>query len=224
MCICAYIFTWPRHQCLTRPLYLIAYSRHCRCPYSNLLLILTRRWPVQARVAATEFKEFPWHFYFIQNITKIKRIYEWWGIIFRNGRRVHRLILFFWIIWCSPLFLLTPPPSIRQCIDLFVVAEGWLLLDIGWFVLFLIKTYFLFGELMYTLFVLTNQNHCYISKLNDKQISLKLVVSFPDFSPWISIDSFLIFPSTQNILSHSDFALVTQMYWVEQVLTASSKL
>ena len=32
-----------------------------------------------------------------------------------------------------------PPPILRLCIALFAVAEGWLLLDIGWFVLFLSK-------------------------------------------------------------------------------------
>ena len=30
------------------------------------------------------------------------------------------------------------PPHLRQCIVLFVVAEVWLLLDIGWFVLFML--------------------------------------------------------------------------------------
>ena len=29
-----------------------------------------------------------------------------------------------------------PPPHLRQCISLYTVAEGWLSLDIGWFVLF----------------------------------------------------------------------------------------
>ena len=43
------------------------------------------------------------------------------------------------IIWCSPLFCKHPPPPIlRLCIALFVVAEGWLLFDIGGFVLFLL--------------------------------------------------------------------------------------
>ena len=36
-----------------------------------------------------------------------------------------------------PLVLYPPPPILRLCIALFAVAEGWLLLDIGWFVLFL---------------------------------------------------------------------------------------
>ena len=31
----------------------------------------------------------------------------------------------------------------------------------------LLTTYFRFGGWRYTLFVLTNQNHCYMSKLND---------------------------------------------------------
>ena len=34
------------------------------------------------------------------------------------------------------LLVLYPPPLLRQCIALFTVAEGWLLLDIGRFVLF----------------------------------------------------------------------------------------
>ena len=41
------------------------------------------------------------------------------------------------IIWCSRWFCKPPPPILRLCIALFAVAEGWLLLDIGWFVLFL---------------------------------------------------------------------------------------
>ena len=39
------------------------------------------------------------------------------------------------IIWYSRWFCI--PPLLRQCIVIFAVAEGWLLLDIGWFVLFL---------------------------------------------------------------------------------------
>ena len=39
------------------------------------------------------------------------------------------------VIWCSRWFC--TPPILRLCIALFAVAEGWLLLDIGWFVLFL---------------------------------------------------------------------------------------
>ena len=35
-----------------------------------------------------------------------------------------------------PVGFVTPPPILRLCIALFAVAEGWLLLDIGWFVLF----------------------------------------------------------------------------------------
>ena len=38
------------------------------------------------------------------------------------------------IIWCSRWFC--NPPILRLCYALFAVAEGWLLLDIGWFVLF----------------------------------------------------------------------------------------
>ena len=37
------------------------------------------------------------------------------------------------IIWCSRWFC--KPPIFRLCIALFAVAEAWLLLDIGWFVL-----------------------------------------------------------------------------------------
>ena len=50
------------------------------------------------------------------------------------------------IIWLSRWFCNPPPPMLRLYIALFAVAEGWLLLDIGWFVLFL--TY-LFNYMMY---------------------------------------------------------------------------
>ena len=43
------------------------------------------------------------------------------------------------IIWCSRWFC--NPPILRVCIALFAVAEGWLLLDIGWFILFMIKSW-----------------------------------------------------------------------------------
>ena len=40
--------------------------------------------------------------------------------------------------YAVPVGIEPPPPSyLRQCIALFVVVEGWLLLNIGWFVLFL---------------------------------------------------------------------------------------
>ena len=39
------------------------------------------------------------------------------------------------ILLCSRWFCI--PPHLRQCIVLFAVAEGWLLLDIGWFALLL---------------------------------------------------------------------------------------
>ena len=39
-----------------------------------------------------------------------------------------------------------PPPHLRQCFALFAVAEGWLLLDIEWFVLFF-YTYYQFPAL-----------------------------------------------------------------------------
>ena len=35
-----------------------------------------------------------------------------------------------------PVGFVTPPPILRLYIALFAVAEGWLLLDIGWFVSF----------------------------------------------------------------------------------------
>ena len=35
-----------------------------------------------------------------------------------------------------PVGFVTPPPIFWLCIAFFAVAEGWLLLDIGWFVLF----------------------------------------------------------------------------------------
>ena len=43
-----------------------------------------------------------------------------------------------YMIWCSRWFC-CPYPHLMQCIALFVVDEGLLLLDIGWFVLFLCK-------------------------------------------------------------------------------------
>ena len=36
----------------------------------------------------------------------------------------------------------TPPPILMLCIALFAFAEGWLLLDIGLFVLFFFKRFF----------------------------------------------------------------------------------
>ena len=40
-------------------------------------------------------------------------------------------------VYDVPVGLVPPPFFIRICIALFAVAEGWLLLDIGLFVLFL---------------------------------------------------------------------------------------
>ena len=40
-------------------------------------------------------------------------------------------------LYDAPVGFVTPPPLLRQYIAIFAVAEGWLLLDIGWFVLFL---------------------------------------------------------------------------------------
>ena len=40
------------------------------------------------------------------------------------------------ILWCPRWFY---TPFLRQCLVLFAVAKGWLLLDIGWFVLFFLK-------------------------------------------------------------------------------------
>ena len=45
------------------------------------------------------------------------------------------------LLVCAP-----PPPHLRQSIALFAVAEVWLLLDIGWFVLFLRRNTWLFIE------------------------------------------------------------------------------
>ena len=43
-----------------------------------------------------------------------------------------------------PVGLVTPtPPPLRLCISLFAIAEGWLLLNIGWFVLFMNSRFFL---------------------------------------------------------------------------------
>ena len=50
--------------------------------------------------------------------------------MFRNVRRVHYFIL------CLNYMLFPFPLLFRQCIAIFAVAEGWLFLDIGLFVLF----------------------------------------------------------------------------------------
>ena len=42
-------------------------------------------------------------------------------------------------------FVTPPPPILRLCIALFAVVEGWLLLDIGWFVLFFMYISFTFS-------------------------------------------------------------------------------
>ena len=39
------------------------------------------------------------------------------------------------------------PPHLSQCIALFAVAEGWLLLDIGWIVLFFERGIFKYMKL-----------------------------------------------------------------------------
>ena len=54
--------------------------------------------------------------------------------IFRNVRLVHRFILC--LNYMVFPFVLYPQLLLKQCIAIFVVVEGWLLLDIGWFVLF----------------------------------------------------------------------------------------
>ena len=48
------------------------------------------------------------------------------------GAPLHTLLNFLDV----PVGFVPPSPHLRQCIALFAVAEGWLLLDIGWFVLF----------------------------------------------------------------------------------------
>ena len=53
---------------------------------------------------------------------------------FRNVHRVHRFILCLNYM----MFPLVPPPSLlMHCVAIFAVAEVWLFLDIGWFVLLL---------------------------------------------------------------------------------------
>ena len=49
-----------------------------------------------------------------------------------SGARLHALSKFLDV----PIGFVSLP-HLRQCIALFAVAEGWLLLDVGWFVLFL---------------------------------------------------------------------------------------
>ena len=47
--------------------------------------------------------------------------------------------IWYWMIelYYVPVGFVTPPPILRLNIAYFAVAEGWLLLDIGWFDLFL---------------------------------------------------------------------------------------
>ena len=65
------------------------------------------------------------HFEFLSKLLESLNL----GIIFRNGRRVHRFILCQKYI-CSRWFCNSPPP-LRLCIALFAVAEDWLLLDLS---------------------------------------------------------------------------------------------
>ena len=58
-----------------------------------------------------------------------------WIILFSETAVGCTASYFVKIIWCSCWFW-TPPPILRLNIAYFAVAEGWLLLDIGWFVLF----------------------------------------------------------------------------------------
>ena len=46
-------------------------------------------------------------------------------------RRAHRFIHNCLNYMMFPLVLYLSPPLLRQCIAIFAVAEGWLLLDIG---------------------------------------------------------------------------------------------
>ena len=59
-----------------------------------------------------------------------------------------------------PVGFVTPP--LRLCIALFAVAEGWLLLDIGWFVLFFTHIDYPLGKIL-GVFV-TNLNFGYCEK------------------------------------------------------------
>ena len=56
--------------------------------------------------------------------------------IFRKVRRVHRFNTLSKLYYV-PVGWVSPPPLSRQCNAIFAVAEGLLLLDIGWFVLVL---------------------------------------------------------------------------------------
>ena len=52
-----------------------------------------------------------------------------------NVRRVHRSLLCLnYMLFPFVLY----PPLLRRCVAIFAVAKGWLLLNIGWFVLFLV--------------------------------------------------------------------------------------
>ena len=67
--------------------------------------------------------------------------HPWWVVVFQSGRRVHRFMLCQNVV-VFPLVLYPPLPVLGLCVALFAVAEGWLLLDIGWFVLFLERCFF----------------------------------------------------------------------------------
>ena len=72
----------------------------------------------------------------------------------------------------------------------------------------LLMTYFRFGGWRYTLFVLTNQNHCYMQKLNDIEITLSVCLSVQsklnlNHNFWAKRDAFLLhkcIPCDKNFL------------------------
>ena len=70
----------------------------------------------------------------VMEVKLIKLFFTFWQW-YSADTSVHRFM--FCLNYMMFPLVLYPPLFLRQCIAIFAVAEGWLLLDIGWFVLFL---------------------------------------------------------------------------------------
>ena len=57
-----------------------------------------------------------------------------------------------------------------------------------------LTAYFRFGGWMYTLFVLTNQNHCYMPKLNDFLISSPVLLYDLGHHPFLGVEFLTSYP------------------------------
>ena len=89
--------------------------------------------------------------------------------------------------------VLPPPPILRLCIALFAVAEGWLLLDIGWFVLFSGITHN-----FYTRFLLLNWGNCYFQGNNKRSIFSTLFLNI-DHIMTLRVFNLHIYESTHDV-------------------------